>query len=265
MKPGPGPSEQPLEATLNPFGGMVASPESLPSDADEFRSRLHLSLDAWRKQGIKVAWLNAPISRAELVPIAVEAGFTYHHASDDYLLLTLRLQQGALIPEYASHYIGAGGVVLSDGSLLVVSEKHRRSPGRHYKLPGGALHTGEHLVDAVVREVLEETGVRTRFEAVVCMRNMHGYRHGKSDIYIVCRLTPLTFEIVIQPDEIEEALWMPVAEYLGSVEVSPFNKRIVEAAVHSPGLAPATVDGYGDPSKYEFFLPAELTGPPRSD
>ena len=72
-------------------------------------------------------------------------------------------------------------------------------------------------------------------------------------------------DLTDQPDEIEEALWMPVAEYLGSVEVSPFNKRIVEAAVHSPGLAPATVDGYGDPSKYEFFLPAELTGPPRSD
>jgi len=59
--------------------------------------------------------------------------------------LTKRLEEDALIPEYATHYIGAGGVVLNENrELLVVSELHRRSESPYYKLPGGALHPGEH-------------------------------------------------------------------------------------------------------------------------
>ena len=252
-------SLKPLESTPNPFAGVHTTDDLLPEDADEFRRRLAASLEYWHSEGLRVVWLNVPISRAELVPIAVDAGFSYHHSGEDYLLLTRRLDRNALIPQFASHYIGAGGVVLNtENDLLVVSEKHRRRrDGPSYKLPGGALHTGEHLSEAVVREVWEETGVRTRFEAVVSMRNMHGYRHGKSDIYVVCRLTPLTSDITIQPEEIEECLWMPVDDYLGSAQVSPFNKRIVQAALENPGLVHTRVPGYDDHEKYEVFLPPE--------
>ena len=114
---------------------------------------------------------------------AAEAGFRYHHAAEDYVMMTLQIEKGAYIPPHATHYIGAGGVVISeDRKLLVVSERHQIRPrsGPSYKLPGGALVQGEHLADGVVREVLEETGVRTRFEAVVCLRHWHGYRYGKS-------------------------------------------------------------------------------------
>ena len=164
--------------------------------------------------------------------------------------------EGAYIPPYASHYIGAGGVVLNDRrELLVVCEKYRRTGRPYYKLPGGALHAGEHLVEGVVREVREETGVHAQFDALVCFRHWHGYRHGKSDIYFVCRLSPLSEEVNMQAEEIEECRWMPVEEYLGSEFVSVFNKRIVEAALSSPGVAPTEIEGYADPSKYEFFMP----------
>ena len=252
-------SLKPLESTLNPFGGVHTTDALLPKDPGEFRQRLDLSLDSWQSDGLRVAWLNVPISRVELVPIAVGTGFSYHHAGEDYLMLTRRIDQDALIPQFASHYIGAGGVVLNtDDELLVVSEKHRRQKDKPYfKLPGGALHAGEHLSEAVVREVWEETGVETRFEAAVGMRNMHGYRHGKSDIYVVCRLTPLTSEITIQPEEIEECRWMPVEDYLSSAQVSPFNRRTVQSALDSPGLVRTRVAGYDDHERYEVFLPPE--------
>ena len=248
-----------LESTTNPFGGIVPVPGALPDHPEVFRQQLLPSLAAWREDGFLAVWLEIPISKAALVPIAVDAGFTYHHAAEDYLLLSLRLSDGVELPHYASHYIGAGGVVLNDRhELLVVREKRGRPrPKPHYKLPGGALHPGEHLADGAVREVLEETGIRTKFEALICFRNQHGYRYGKSDIYFVCRLSPLSHEISLQPEEIEECLWMPVQEYLSADTVSPFNKRIVEAAQGSPGLRNASIDGYGDPSKYEFFMPAQ--------
>ena len=197
-----------IESTTNPFRGIVARPEALPNDPEEFRQRLRYSLQQWGEQDFLTVWLQVPIAKSALIPVAVDAGFSFHHSGEDYLLLTYRLVNHSHIPPFATHYIGAGGVVLNDDrELLVVCERYRR-PGQapFYKLPGGALHPGEHLEHAVIREVLEETGVQTRFEALVCFRHWHGYRYGKSDIYFVCRLRPLSTEIQMQADEIEECL-----------------------------------------------------------
>ncbi|MDA0733437.1 MAG: NUDIX domain-containing protein [Chloroflexi bacterium] len=245
-----------LEATTNQFRGVVIKPESLPDDPGEFNVGLRQSLDAWRAEGLLVIWFQVPISKSALIPIAVEAGFTFHHSNPDYLMMTLQIVQDAHVPPFATHYIGAGGVVLRDEKdLLVVCERHRR-PGQapFYKLPGGALLAGEHLADAVVREVLEETGVHTQFDALVCFRHWHGYRYGKSDIYFVCRLHPLSQEITMQESEIEDCLWMPVADFLGSAEVSVFNKSIVSAALGSPGVAPSQIAGF-EGRAVEFFMP----------
>jgi hypothetical protein len=48
---------------------------------------------------------------------------------------------------------------------------------------------------------------------------------------------------------------MPVEEYLASEFVSVFNKRIVKAAIDTTGFPSTWVDGYADPSRYEFFMP----------
>lgn len=247
-----------IASTDNPFGGTVVKPEGLNPDPEAFSSQLRHSLGVWRARGLKVVWLEIPIAKAQLIPLAAEAGFVFHHSGEDYLMLVCRLQEGAFVPRHASHYIGAGGVVFNDKQqLLVVSEKYHQSstnPPR-FKLPGGALHEGEHLVEGVVREVLEETGVQTQFDALVCFRHWHGYRYGKSDIYFVCRLHPLSAEISMQEEEIEHCLWMPVEEYLAHTNVHSFNKSIVRAALHSPGIVPTPIEGYTDPSRYEFFMP----------
>ena len=182
-----------IESTSNQFGGVIPAPDDLHLDPQTFVQHLNASLTAWRESGYRVAWLEIPIAKSQLVPIAVEEGFRFHHCAEEYLMLTCRLMDDAFIPDHASHYIGAGGVVINKrGELLVVSELYHRKDGSppRFKLPGGALHAGEHLQEAVVREVEEETGVRTKFDALVCLRHWHGYRFGKSDIYFVCRLHP---------------------------------------------------------------------------
>ena len=248
---------QEIPSTTNPFGGVIPDPEGLAPDPDDFSAQLSHSMAAWEGDGHKVVWLEIPISKAALVPTAVNAGFSFHHAEPGYALLTRPLVDGAYVPPYATHYVGVGGVVLNeDRELLVVSERYRRrGRGPAYKLPGGALHPGEHLVDGVIREVLEETGVRTRFETLVCFRHWHGYRFGRSDIYFTCRLSPLTREIAMQTEEIEECLWMPVDQYLAADDVSAFNKGIVRAALESPGIAPVAMEGYEDRARYECFMP----------
>jgi len=242
------------------FGGVVVESESLPEQAEVFEAALRQSLQTWKSGGVRLVWVAVPLERAALIPIAVAAGFTFHHTNADALMLVARLVEDAFVPLHATHYVGVGGVVINArDELLVVCEKHRRTKQPYYKLPGGALQPGEHLVEAVTREVLEETGVQTRFEALVCFRHWHGYRYGKSDIYFVCRLSPLSEDVTMQADEIEECFWMPLAEYFASELVSVFNKRIVRAAVSSPGVLPEWIDGYADPTRYEFFMPREAT------
>ena len=250
-----------LEHTTNPFNGIVISPESLPSDLRTFSECLSRSLKAWKKGGYQLVWLEVPIGKSEFIPVAVQTGFSFHHSGETYLMMTRPLVENAFIPGYATHYIGAGGVVISENNeILVVCEKHRGSSRPYYKLPGGALHAGEHLAEAVVREIREETGVRTSFEATVCFRHWHGYRHDKSDIYFVCRLKPLTYEIILQPEEIEECLWMSVDEYLTSDYVHTFNRQIVRAALASPGVVLSDVEGYSEGRRREIFMPPGVEG-----
>ncbi len=253
-----------FEFSSNPFGGVLPVPDALPAHPDEFRVRLGHSLDTWAGDGYKLVWLEVSSEKAALIPVAVDAGFSFHHTGEEYLMLVRRLAEDATIPPFASHYIGAGGVVVNSANeLLVVRERRPGSPtrSRSFKLPGGLVEAGEHLADGVVREVFEETGVRTRFASVASFRNQHGYRHAKSDIYFACRLEPLSHEITIQIEEIEECRWMPLSQYLGSETVSLFNKSIVRATLESPGLAPTSIDGYPDPEKREFFMPVSTDQP----
>jgi 8-oxo-dGTP pyrophosphatase MutT (NUDIX family) len=239
------------------FGGAIVDPEQLPEDAAAFGTVLAQSLEVWRSAGHRLVWLDVPLARSALIPVAVQAGFFFHHSNEGDLMLVCRLVEDAFVPTHATHYIGVGGVVINAESqeLLVVCERHRRTSRPYYKLPGGALQPGEHLVDAVLREVLEETGVQAKFESLVCFRHWHGYRYGKSDIYFVCRLSPLSQDVTMQAEEIEECFWMPLADYFNSDLVSAFNKRIVHAALSSPGVTPEWIDGYADPARYEFFMP----------
>ena len=254
------PCMEPLIATPNPFGGIVLEPDQLPSDPLEFAPRLKSSLEEWTAEGYKLVWLELPLSRSSLVPVAAGEGFTYHHADDRYVMMLKRLEEAAFVPNYSTHYIGAGGVVINaDNEILVVREKRGGVGSGSFKLPGGHLHDEEHLADAVVREVLEETGIESRFVSLVCFRHQHAYRHGKSDIYFVCRLEPLSNRISKQDDEIAECVWMPVDTYLNTDSVSIFNKEIVRAAIETPGFGPITIDGYRDPAKVEVFFPKDGT------
>jgi 8-oxo-dGTP pyrophosphatase MutT (NUDIX family) len=245
-----------LPINTDPFGGVTVIADALPADSDAFARQLAESLDAWIDTGYKLAWLPLPITHAALVPRAVEAGFVFHHATTGLVMLTRQLKPGAFVPSDASHFIGAGAVVINERrELLVIVEKyHAKDRPNFYKMPGGLLDPGEHLAAGVIREVLEETGVHTRFESVVCFRHQHGYRFGKSDFYFVCRLSPLSETINADPDEIADARWMPVDEYLNGEHIHSFNKHIVRTAIEQRGAVSVTIDGYhADPAKMEIF------------
>ena len=52
--------------------------------------------------------------------------------------------------------IGVGGIVFHEDQILLVKRGNEPALGQ-WSIPGGVVHTGETLKEAVVREVLEET------------------------------------------------------------------------------------------------------------
>ncbi len=59
-----------------------------------------------------------------------------------------------------------------------------------WKLPGGLVETGESIEEAAIREVWEETGVKTKFVSIMGFRELVKYSWGQADIYFVCLLEP---------------------------------------------------------------------------
>jgi ADP-ribose pyrophosphatase YjhB (NUDIX family) len=245
-----------LEITRDKFEGVIVKQECLPTSPDEFSSLLGNSLAAWKQQALRLVWLPIPIEKSALIPVAVSIGFLFHHCSENQMVLVNRLVDDAFIPPDATHFIGAGAVVLSDcNELLVVLERYEERPC-FYKLPGGLLNPGEHIADAVVREVFEETGIQSKFESLLCLGHLHQWQYDKSNIYFVCRLLPLTHHITIDKTEIAQARWMSLEEYLNSTFIGAFSKRIVEATLNTAGLKSSTIEGFKvDQSQFEVYFP----------
>jgi 8-oxo-dGTP diphosphatase len=69
--------------------------------------------------------------------------------------------------EYPAHpVVGVGAVVVRNGRALIIRRAHEPRKGE-WSLPGGHLDLGESLIDAVRREVKEETGLDVHPEAIV--------------------------------------------------------------------------------------------------
>jgi len=249
-----------LKSKTDPFGGIILEPDDLPTNSKIFANHLEISISQWQTTTLKLVWLKLMISQSNLIPPAVKLGFNFHHTSEESLMLVFRLKSNAFIPSFASHYIGIGGVAInSNKEILVVREKYgRRGQINQLKLPGGAINSDEHLVDGVIREVLEETGVQTEFVSISSFRHIHEYRYRKSDIYFVALLKPLSNEITPQTEEIEECKWMPLQEYLNSLEISDFNKIVVKSTLVKPNFASKLIHEYRSPDLYEFFLPESV-------
>lgn len=73
-------------------------------------------------------------------------------------------------------------------SCMLTVQTHRCGPAGVWKMVTGLVDAGEDINDAAEREVLEETGVKAKFAAVLALRQAHGFAFGKSDFFFVVAL-----------------------------------------------------------------------------
>ena len=237
------PTTPTLRGNADRYGGVIVDDdaEGFPDETragavEEFEETLARSLDAWRAEGVRGVWLKLRTARAAYVPVATTAGFEFHHAEREYVMLTKWLPEDepSTIPANASHQVGVGAFVYDEegGKVLLVQEKRGPASGRDlWKMPTGLLEAGEDIPEAAMREVSEETGIETEFGAVIGLRHGHFGAFGKSDMFAVVGLrvkNGASREIKIQEQEIEAAKWATVEEFLANPNI--------EAGSHAAAL-----------------------------
>ncbi|KRT79676.1 hypothetical protein AMK59_7502, partial [Oryctes borbonicus] len=211
------------------YNGIIVSSDMEKCSSEKFPEKLRESLRQWIEKNRRGIWFKVFLNESSWVPHLVNNGFKYHHAKEEYVMMYKWLPQEETcnIPPYAHTSIGVGSVVVNgNNEILVVSEKYRFF--EHWKLPGGYVEPGENLIDAAMREVMEETGVKTEFLSLLSFRHAHGGVFDCSDMYVVVALKALSTDLKKCDRELADCAWMDINEYLAHPQVHELNRLFVE-------------------------------------
>ncbi|MBV9261327.1 MAG: NUDIX hydrolase [Pseudolabrys sp.] len=129
-------------------------------------------------------------------------------------------------------YIAVSAAIIRDGKVLIVRRARPPAEGI-YTLPGGAVETGETLIDAVKREIREEmsldiepVALAGHREAILRDKDGRAERH----FVILCFASRWLKGEPVLNEELSEAIWLD-PDALAGLKTTEGLSEIVVAAV----------------------------------
>jgi 8-oxo-dGTP diphosphatase len=114
-------------------------------------------------------------------------------------------------------YLAVSAAIIRDGKVLIVRRARKPALGV-YTLPGGGVETGETLIEAVSREVREETSLAIEPVALAGYREAI-VRDAQDDVerhfVILCFAARWISGEPVLNDELDDARWLDPAELTG--------------------------------------------------
>jgi 8-oxo-dGTP diphosphatase len=139
--------------------------------------------------------------------------------------------------------VAVGALALRDGEILLVRRGHGPAAGE-WSVPGGRVHFGEELHEAVVREVAEETGLEAVVERFVGWverigREPEPYHFVILD-FLVDVLDPRAAPV--PGDDAAEVAWVGLDELDGVQLVDGLHQFLIDHQILEPAetLEPGT-------------------------
>ena len=136
---------------------------------------------------------------------------------------------------FPTHIVAAAGYVFDrDGNLLMI-----KTPHRGWDCTGGQVETGENLEEAVLREIMEESGITAR---VKCLCGVYS-NVGQYTYYD--GVTPVPTKVMLDficeyvegecrtSEESSEVIWVPRDKALDNVTAPAMRYRIGKALAFS--------------------------------
>jgi ADP-ribose pyrophosphatase YjhB (NUDIX family) len=114
-------------------------------------------------------------------------------------------------------FLAVSAAIVRDGKILVVRRARMPAHGL-YTLPGGVVEVGETLVEAVAREVLEETGMTVEPVALAGFREAvtrDAQDRVERHFVILCFAARWQAGEPVLNEELDEAHWLDPAELAG--------------------------------------------------
>jgi ADP-ribose pyrophosphatase YjhB (NUDIX family) len=129
------------------------------------------------------------------------------------------------MPEYPLP-IAISALIDNDRNILLLQRKKGDYVGL-LGLPGGKVEKGEHVSDAAVREIFEESGIRAVFKSHLGLVSEHLVENGavvQHFLLNVCELSPETTEISAETEG--KLGWYPLGK------MAEMKGRIIPSDVH---------------------------------
>lgn len=121
------------------------------------------------------------------------------------------------------HRIAAGAITFKGNAVLLVRYRHRNNSGTYLVGPGGALEDNENIVQAIIRETKEETGITVKPKRVVTIEDLMCSAFKMIKVWMVCEVIEGEIHQTeeAEKENILEAAWFTRDQLAGEVVFPP--------------------------------------------